>query len=240
MSDYQRISVEQAQRLLATENTMLLDMRDARAYCQGHDPRATRLSELNLRTLLKSTPNHVHLIICCEHGHASRDMAAVQRFRLHQLLQLGRRLRGRKDRPQRAHASPCAYNSPAPWQWVNACKFSIPKHAYASNSPSIRCCCVRHAGRAGVWFPRRGGGALKNSGRPFATVNATGTAYPREAAEDLAVADLPAAVPAWRAGRRLRHHPRPKPTAAWWRDSMPHLRRKAGWGECRLSVPRRS
>ena len=47
MSDYQRISVEQAQRLLATENTMLLDMRDARAYCQGHDPRATRLSELN-------------------------------------------------------------------------------------------------------------------------------------------------------------------------------------------------
>lgn len=28
MSDYQRISVEQAQRLLATENTMLLDMRD--------------------------------------------------------------------------------------------------------------------------------------------------------------------------------------------------------------------
>ena len=56
MSDYQRISVEQAQRLLATENTMLLDMRYTRAYCQGHDPRATRLSELNLRTLLKSTP----------------------------------------------------------------------------------------------------------------------------------------------------------------------------------------
>ncbi|MBK3866810.1 thiosulfate sulfurtransferase GlpE [Pseudomonas stutzeri] len=77
MSDYQRISVEQAQRLLATENAMLLDMRDAPAYCQGHDPRATRLSELNLRTLLKSTPNHVHLIICCERGHASRDMAQL-------------------------------------------------------------------------------------------------------------------------------------------------------------------
>ncbi len=77
MSDYQRIGVEQAERLLASENAMLLDMRDARTYCQGHDPHATRLSELNLHTLLKSTPPHVHLIICCDRGHASRDMAQL-------------------------------------------------------------------------------------------------------------------------------------------------------------------
>lgn len=113
MSDYQRISVEQAQRLLATENTMLLDMRYARAYCQGHDPRATRLSELNLRTLLKSTPNHVHLIICCEHGHASRDMAQLfSDFGFINCYSLDGGYEAWKDRPQRGHASPCAYNSP--------------------------------------------------------------------------------------------------------------------------------
>lgn len=77
MSDYPRISVEQAEALLMTENAMLLDMRDARTYCQGHDPCATHLSELNLRTLLKSTPRQVCLIICCHRGHASRDMARL-------------------------------------------------------------------------------------------------------------------------------------------------------------------
>ena len=112
MSDYQRISVEQAPRLLATENTMLLDMRDARAYCQGHDPRATRLSELNLRTLLKSTPNHVHLIICCEHGHASRDMAQLfSDFGFINCYSLDGGYEAWKARPQRAHATPGAYSA---------------------------------------------------------------------------------------------------------------------------------
>ena len=112
MSDYQRISVEQAQRLLATENTMLLDMRDARAYCQGHAPRAPRLSELNLRTLLKSTPNHVHLIICCEHGHASRDMAQLfSDFGFINCYSLDGGYEAWKARPQRAHATPGAYSA---------------------------------------------------------------------------------------------------------------------------------
>lgn len=106
MSDYQRISVEQAQRLLATENTMLLDMRDARAYCQGHDPRATRLSELNLRTLLKSTPYHVHLIICCERGYASRDMAQLfSDFGFINCYSLDGGYEAWKARPQRIHAT---------------------------------------------------------------------------------------------------------------------------------------
>jgi thiosulfate sulfurtransferase len=78
MSDFTRINVEQAETLLAREaNIMLLDMRDARAYCQGHDPRAIHLNDLTLRTLLKCTPKQMHLIIGCYHGNSSQDMARL-------------------------------------------------------------------------------------------------------------------------------------------------------------------
>ncbi|PMR73764.1 thiosulfate sulfurtransferase GlpE [Billgrantia endophytica] len=75
MNDVKRISVEDAEALLdRKENVMLLDMRDAQAYCQGHDPRAIHLSDFILRSLLKYTPRHVHVIINCHQGDASQDM----------------------------------------------------------------------------------------------------------------------------------------------------------------------
>lgn len=78
MNTFDRISVAQAEALLsARDSVMLLDMRDARAYCQGHDPRAVHLSQLNLRKLLRNTPKQVHLIFCCAHGEASQDMARL-------------------------------------------------------------------------------------------------------------------------------------------------------------------
>lgn len=78
MSSFKRISVDQAEHLLDThDNALLLDMRDARAFCQGHHPKATHLSDVNLRTLLKRTPSTVHVLICCYHGNASQDMAKL-------------------------------------------------------------------------------------------------------------------------------------------------------------------
>ncbi len=78
MSGFERISVEQAERLLAEkDNVMLLDLRDAATYCQGHDPRAIHLSELNLRTLLRTLNKTTHLIFCCHHGESSPEMAEL-------------------------------------------------------------------------------------------------------------------------------------------------------------------
>jgi len=78
MSRFTRIGVEQAEALLTDQaSVMLLDIRDARAYCQGHDPRAIHLSDLNLRTLLKITPKMVHMIFCCAEGDCSQDMARL-------------------------------------------------------------------------------------------------------------------------------------------------------------------
>lgn len=78
MSDCKRISIEQAEALLAGENpVMLLDMREARAYCQGHDPRAIPLTPQTLRGLLLHTPHQVHVIILCADGSASPARAEL-------------------------------------------------------------------------------------------------------------------------------------------------------------------
>jgi len=78
MSHPYRIDVEQLQNLLdGKEHAMLLDMRDARAYCQGHDPRAIHLSDLTLRSLLRSTPRQLNIVIYCADGKASREMVRL-------------------------------------------------------------------------------------------------------------------------------------------------------------------
>lgn len=80
MSDFTRISVEQAEALLSgADNVMLLDMRDARAYCQGHDPRAIHLSDMTLRTLVRHTPRQVQLIVCGDEARSSQEMVAFFR-----------------------------------------------------------------------------------------------------------------------------------------------------------------
>lgn len=75
MNHGKRISAEQAEALLnGADNVMLLDMRDARAYCQGHDPRAIHLSDMTLRTLVRHTPRQVQLIVCGDEPRASQEM----------------------------------------------------------------------------------------------------------------------------------------------------------------------
>lgn len=77
MSRFKRISVDEAELLALQKNVMILDMRDARAFCTGHHPRALHLSDANLRKILKNTPVNVPIVIYCYHGHSSQDMAQL-------------------------------------------------------------------------------------------------------------------------------------------------------------------
>lgn len=78
MSHCKHIDVAGAEALLAGEQrAMLLDMRDARAYCQGHDPRAIPLNPQTLRSLLLHTPRQVRIVICCADGSASPARAEL-------------------------------------------------------------------------------------------------------------------------------------------------------------------
>ena len=78
MSAIKRIPVAEAEELLATfDNVLLLDCRDASAYCRGHHPDAIHLNDFNLRPLLKNTPKNIQLIIYCYHGNSSQDFARL-------------------------------------------------------------------------------------------------------------------------------------------------------------------
>lgn len=78
MSDCNYISASEAAELLDSETSvMLLDMRDHRAWCQGHDSHAIPLSDLTLGGLLRHTPRHVHMIFMCADGSESPEMAEL-------------------------------------------------------------------------------------------------------------------------------------------------------------------
>ena len=73
-----RIPVAEAEELLSThDNVLLLDCRDAVAFCRGHHPHAIHLNDYNLRSLLKNTPKNIQLIIYCYHGNSSQDFAKL-------------------------------------------------------------------------------------------------------------------------------------------------------------------
>lgn len=77
MSKFKRVSVDEAELIAQQKNVLILDMRDARAFCAGHHPRSLHLSDSNLRTLLKNTPVNVPILIYCYHGNSSQDMAKL-------------------------------------------------------------------------------------------------------------------------------------------------------------------
>lgn len=78
MSTFKRISVDEADWLLSQhENLLLLDVRDVHAFRRHHHPRAMNLNDMNLRSLLKNTPKHAHVVIYCYHGNSSQDMARL-------------------------------------------------------------------------------------------------------------------------------------------------------------------
>jgi rhodanese-related sulfurtransferase len=77
MSQWQVISVAEAERMIADTHVLVLDMRDFRSYQASHYPKALHLNDINLRGLLKHTARHVPIVIYCYHGHSSQDMAKL-------------------------------------------------------------------------------------------------------------------------------------------------------------------
>ena len=77
MSEWQRISVEELEKLTMQTNMLVLDIRDTRSYLQGHFPRALHLDESNLRSILKNTSRDLPILIYCYQGNSSEDMAQL-------------------------------------------------------------------------------------------------------------------------------------------------------------------
>jgi rhodanese-related sulfurtransferase len=77
MSRCTLVTVEEAQRMIADMPVLVLDMRDFRAYQNGHFPKSIHLNDLNMHQLLKHTAKQVPILIYCDHGHKSQDMVKV-------------------------------------------------------------------------------------------------------------------------------------------------------------------
>ncbi|MDO6681720.1 MULTISPECIES: ankyrin repeat domain-containing protein [unclassified Oceanobacter] len=77
MTQWQTLSVTEAEAMLYDSPMLLLDMRDFRSYLSGHHPAALHLNDTNLRALLRHTARSVPVLIYCYHGHASQDMAQL-------------------------------------------------------------------------------------------------------------------------------------------------------------------
>lgn len=72
---FSRISVEAARALVAREDVLVFDVRDAASFAQGRIGAARRLSDANLYEALTTTPKSTPVLIYCYHGNASQVYA---------------------------------------------------------------------------------------------------------------------------------------------------------------------
>lgn len=72
---YQRISVEQANAIIANGGACILDIRDGASYNSGHIDSAIALSNDNIQEFIANTDKATPLIVYCYHGNSSQSAA---------------------------------------------------------------------------------------------------------------------------------------------------------------------
>ncbi|WP_313106022.1 thiosulfate sulfurtransferase GlpE [Stutzerimonas nitrititolerans] len=75
MSDFKRIGAEQAQKL-RNEGGVIVDIRDAHSFAEGHIPGSTHLDNHSLPDFIAAADLDQPLIVSCYHGHSSQSAAA--------------------------------------------------------------------------------------------------------------------------------------------------------------------
>lgn len=72
---FQRVGADAARALLASEEALVLDMRDPGSYEGGHIDGAEHVTEANIFNFLSGTPKDKLVLIYCYHGNASQVYA---------------------------------------------------------------------------------------------------------------------------------------------------------------------
>jgi thiosulfate sulfurtransferase len=73
MTDFRPIDIVEAQSLLTNPTTVLVDIRDAVSYEQGHIPGAISLGAHNIDTFMESTDKSRPVVCYCYHGISSQS-----------------------------------------------------------------------------------------------------------------------------------------------------------------------
>ncbi|MBS99102.1 MAG: hypothetical protein CMI01_10545 [Oceanospirillaceae bacterium] len=77
MPGVKRMSVQDAQSLVAHGDALVLDMRSDQEFQSAHHPLATHLTDGNVKSLLMNTPKTRPVLIYCAQGNASTEMARL-------------------------------------------------------------------------------------------------------------------------------------------------------------------
>lgn len=77
MSQITEITVQEAEELINTKDTLVLDTRDQRDYISSRHPDAINLSDHNTMALIKRTPKDKNIIVYCYLGHSSIEKAKM-------------------------------------------------------------------------------------------------------------------------------------------------------------------
>lgn len=76
MTDFKRISVEEANTLLSEKSSAsVVDIRDEMSFQEGHINGATHLGNHNLQGFIDEAPLENPLLVYCYHGNSSQNAA---------------------------------------------------------------------------------------------------------------------------------------------------------------------
>ncbi len=74
---FRRVGLAEAELILMREDAIVLDVRDAKSFAQGHIERARNVSMTDVSAVLETAPKHSPILIYCYHGNASQEFAQI-------------------------------------------------------------------------------------------------------------------------------------------------------------------
>lgn len=75
METFKHLSVEDAPNLLGNERTVLIDIRDAQSFSNGHISGAQHLDNNGIADFIQEREFDDPIIVCCYHGNMSQSAA---------------------------------------------------------------------------------------------------------------------------------------------------------------------
>ena len=77
MNLFERISINQAEELINSQEALVVDVRDPNSFSQGHIEDAVRIDNANVQAFIDSADKSKPLVVVCYHGNSSQQAAAV-------------------------------------------------------------------------------------------------------------------------------------------------------------------
>lgn len=75
MSEFKRISCEQAQQMMGEKTCQVVDIRDETSFANGHVTGSQLLSNINLQDFLVDSDPDLPTLVICYHGNSSQQAA---------------------------------------------------------------------------------------------------------------------------------------------------------------------